>query len=58
MALTIDQILNPCAECGVEYKSGSGWRHLSTCKDYDPPRELSYDDLLDLFGDEDPAAYL
>jgi hypothetical protein len=42
----------------VEYKSGSGWRHVSTCKDYDPPRELDYDDLLELFGDEDPAAYL
>jgi hypothetical protein len=51
-------MLKPCENCGVEYKSGLGWQHPSTCVDYDPPRELNFDDLIDFFGDEDPTKYI
>jgi len=50
-------ILNPCDNCGVKYMSGKGWRHSSECVDYDPPRELTMEDLEDIFGDDDPAKY-
>ena len=50
-------VLNPCDNCGVKYVSGRGWRHSSDCVDYDPPRELTMEDLEDIFGDEDPAKY-
>jgi hypothetical protein len=50
-------ILSPCDNCGVEYVSGRGWRHSSECVDYDPPRELTMEDLEDIFGDDDPARY-
>ena len=50
-------ILSPCDNCGVEYVSGRGWRHSSECVDYDPPRELTMEDLEDIFGDDDPAKY-
>ena len=56
-AMSDTLILNPCDNCGVEYVSGRGWRHSSECVDYDPPRELSMEDLEDIFGDDDPAKY-
>jgi len=56
-AMSDTLILSPCDNCGVEYVSGRGWRHSSECVDYDPPRELTMEDLEDIFGDDDPAKY-
>ena len=56
-AMSNTLILSPCDNCGVEYVSGRGWRHSSECVDYDPPRELTIEDLEDIFGDDDPAKY-
>lgn len=50
--------LKPCGNCGIEYQPGAGWLHSRDCIDYDPPKELTIDDLYDLFGDEDPAKYI
>lgn len=56
-AMSDTLILTPCDNCGVEYVSGRGWQHSSECIDYDPPRELTMEDLEDIFGDDDPAKF-
>ena len=56
-AMSDTLILSPCDNCGVEYVIGRGWQHSSECVDYDPPRELTMEDLEDIFGDDDPAKY-
>ena len=51
-------ILKPCNNCGVKHESGKGWKHDPNCVDYDPPREMTFDDFLNLFGDRDPAEFI
>jgi hypothetical protein len=50
--------LSPCEECGVKFISGKGWVHTTECEHYDPPREMTYDDFADLFGDLDPELFV
>lgn len=49
--------LSPCEDCGGEFVSGKGRVHSPECEDYDPPREMTFDDFVGLIGDLDPELF-
>lgn len=50
--------LEPCLDCGAEFKNGKGWRHSQECPNYDPPRETTFEEFAEMFGDLDPALFV
>jgi len=50
--------LSPCEACGAEWASGKGWAHSQECENYEEPREVSFDDFMEVFGDLDPAQFI